>query len=106
MLYPDDVNSPGAQALDELGIDILQADLSDLDSLKNVIAGTDIVYAMTTPFGGGVEAEVQQGLNLISAAQETGIEHFVMSSVASADQQTGIPHFDSKYQVEQALAET
>ena len=70
------------------------------------MAGTDIVYAMTTPFGGGVEAEVQQGLNLISAAQETGIEHFVMSSVASADQQTGIPHFDSKYQVEQALAET
>jgi len=67
--------------------------------------GSDIVYAMTTPFG-GIDAEVQQGLNLITAAQETGIKHFVMSSVASADQQTGIPHFDSKYQVEQALAES
>lgn len=100
-----DASTPGALALEELGIEILQADLTDLDSLKSVMPGSDIVYAMTTPFG-GIEAEVQQGLNLISAAQETGIKHFVMSSVASADQQTGIPHFDSKYQVEQALAES
>ncbi|HME52598.1 MAG TPA: NmrA/HSCARG family protein [Candidatus Lokiarchaeia archaeon] len=100
-----DASSPGALALYELGIEIVQADLTDLGSLKNSMSGSDIVYAMTTPFG-GVEAEVQQGLNLISVAQETGIKLFVMSSVASADQQTGIPHFDSKYQVEQALAES
>src|SRR5271157_6070328 len=100
-----DASSPGALALYELGIEIVQADLTDLGSLKNSMSGSDIVYAMTTPFG-GVEAEVQQGLNLISVAQATGVKRFVMSSVASADQQTGIPHFDSKYQVEQALAES
>jgi uncharacterized protein YbjT (DUF2867 family) len=99
-------SSPGAKVLDELGIEMIQGDLTDEESLGSMISGADIVYAMTTPFEGGIEGEIQQGMNLIHAAQNAGVSHFVMSSVASADQQTGIPHFDSKYQIEQALADS
>ena len=61
---------------------------------------------MTTPFESGVEAETGQGLTMIAAIKESGVEHVVYSSVASADRATGIPHFDSKYEIEKVLMDS
>jgi len=82
----------------------MAGDFTDSGSLDRAMAGIDAIYAMTTPFEAGEDAETAQGIALIEAAKRAGVKHFVYSSVASADLKTGIPHFDSKFRVEEVLA--
>ena len=97
------VDSPRARALSELGAELFAADAEDRASLEKAAAGIDAVFAMATPFEGGVEAETRQGVNIVTAAAAAGVRHVIYSSVAGADQNTGIPHFESKFRVEQHL---
>jgi uncharacterized protein YbjT (DUF2867 family) len=95
--------SPRARALSEQGAELYTADAEDRASLEQAAAGVDALFAMATPFEGGVEAETRQGINIVSAAAAAGVGHLIYSSVAGADQDTGIPHFESKFRVEQHL---
>ncbi len=99
-----DPSSPAARALQKAGAEVVKGDLIDKTSLASVLKGVCTVFAMTTPFQNGHEAEVTQGVNLVDAAKAAGVGHLVFSSVASADKSTGIPHFESKYKVEQYIA--
>jgi uncharacterized protein YbjT (DUF2867 family) len=62
------------------------------------------VYVVSTPSGGGVEAEVRQGTAMAEAAAEAGVGP-VYASIANADRATGVPHFESKFRVERRLRE-
>ena len=97
------VESDAAKELTGLGAEIVRAEFTDAGSLSAALEGVDAVFAMTTPFEAGVDAETGQGVALVDAATAAGVDHFVYSSVASADKATGIPHFDSKYRVEEHL---
>ncbi|HSE53206.1 MAG TPA: NmrA/HSCARG family protein [Gemmatimonadales bacterium] len=97
------VESPRARALSAQGAELFAADAEDRASLEQAAAGIDALFAMATPFEGGVEAETRQAINIVNAAAGAGISHVVYSSVAGADQNTGIPHFESKFRVEQHL---
>ena len=90
-------------ALEDAGVALVSASMSDEDALAEGMTGVDGVFALTTPFEGGPDDEVVQGRALINAASRAGVSHFVFSSVGSADQATGIPHFDSKHEVEKML---
>ena len=68
------------------------------------MAGAVGVFAYTTPFEAGVDAEMAQGRAILAAADEARVPHLVFSSVASADQRSGVPHFDSKAGIETELA--
>lgn len=96
-------DSPAAKRLATQGVEIVIGDFTDPESLAHAAAGVDAIFAMTTPFEQGVEAETAQGLVLTDVAKQAGVGHLVYSSVASADKQTGVPHFDSKYAVEKAI---
>lgn len=98
------ISSPAAQELGKMGAELVSGDMTDKASLANAMKGVQVVYAMTTPFQSGHDAEVAQGINTVDAAKASGVGHFVFSSVASADKNTGIPHFESKYKIEQHLA--
>jgi uncharacterized protein YbjT (DUF2867 family) len=99
-----DRNAARARALMKPGVTLAEGDFNDVVSLESAMRGVDAVYAMATPFGeGGLDAEVQHGMNLADAAKRTGVRHFVYSSVAGASETTGIPHFDTKHQVERYL---
>ena len=98
-----DADSAAGQDLAAQGVEIAVGDFTDSDSLLRAADGVDTIFAMTTPFEQGVEAETAQGLVLTDVAKQAGVGHLVYSSVASADKQTGIPHFDSKYAVEKAI---
>lgn len=100
------VDSPKAQALTAKGVAVVAGDFTNHESLVEAATGVDAIYAMTTPFEQGMEAETAQGLAMIKAAKEAGVGHLVYSSVASADRNTGIPHFDSKYEVEKVLVDS
>ena len=97
-------SSHAARALQKAGAELVKGDLTDKASLAGALKGVHAVFAMTTPFQNGHEAEVEQGVNMVDAAKAAGVGHLVFSSVASADKSTGIPHFDSKYKVEQHIA--
>ena len=96
-------SSDAANALQEKGAEIVVGDMNDSNSLKQAASGVDTAFIMTTPFEAGVEGETEQGIAIVDAVVDAGVEHVVFSSVGSADQQTGIPHFDSKYKVEKHL---
>ncbi|MEW5354970.1 NmrA/HSCARG family protein [Streptomyces sp. 16-176A] len=100
------VRDPGRGAARELagrGVEVVAGSLDDADSLAAAMSGTAGVFAFTTPFEAGVEAEVEQGRAILSAAAERRVGHLVFSSVAGADQDSGVPHFESKARIEAEL---
>ena len=85
------------------GVELALGDYDDAASLAAALDGIDTLFAVTTPFAGGVETEIRQGKALVDAAVKAAVSHVVYSSVGDADKSTGIPHFDSKFGIEKAL---
>ncbi|MGE3978050.1 MAG: NmrA/HSCARG family protein [Nitrospira sp.] len=92
-----------AAALAKAGAEVVQGDLTNQDALQLALRGVNGVFAMSTPFEAGMDAEVRQGIVLADAAKQAGVTHYVYSSVGSAHRHTGIPHFESKWKVEQHI---
>jgi len=92
-----------AAALAKAGAEVVQGDLTSQAALQMTLRGVSGVFAMSTPFEAGMEAEVRQGIMLADAAKQAGISHYVYTSVGSAHRRTGIPHFESKWKVEQHI---
>jgi uncharacterized protein YbjT (DUF2867 family) len=98
-----DPASAQAGKLAALGAELATGDLLEPGSLRNAMRGAAAVYAVTTPFGDGPQAEIRQGEQIIAAAAEADVPWLVLASVASADRATGVPHFEGKWQIEQRL---
>ncbi len=96
-------DSTKARELANAGVTLVHASLEDTAALTKALEGATSLFAMTTPFEGGTEAETRQGISAADAAKAAGV-HLVFTSVGSANRQTGVPHFDSKYEVEKHIA--
>jgi uncharacterized protein YbjT (DUF2867 family) len=92
-----------ARQLASLGASLAVGDLLDRAALLEAMDGVSAVYAVTTPFGDGPQAEIEQGGHIIAAAGDAAVPWLVLASVASADRATDVPHFESKRQIEQQL---
>jgi len=92
--------SDAAQALAAAGIEVIQGDLDDAESLKAALKDVWGVFAVQNTWEGGVEREEEQGKRIAKLAREAGVQHFVYTSVGSAERETGVPHFDNKWRVE------
>ncbi|HAM36049.1 MAG TPA: hypothetical protein DEB40_05285 [Elusimicrobia bacterium] len=92
-----------ALALVGAGAQVVRGDFSHRASVEAAIQGADGVFAMSTPFEGGMETEVAQGCMLADVAKAAGIRQFVYTSVGGATRSTGIPHFETKYRIEQHI---
>jgi uncharacterized protein YbjT (DUF2867 family) len=92
-----------AKALAAAGVEVVQGDLNDEDSLRRALDGVWGVYAVQNTWEAGVEGEEVQGKRIAQLARDAGVEHFVYASVGSAHRHTGIPHFDNKARVEDAI---
>ncbi len=97
-----DAESDAARRLAERGVEVVEGDMLDRDSLFAAMEGADAVFGVTTFFEVGAEAEREQGLNLVAAAEAADVGHVVFSSVGDADG-PDLPHFQSKAAVEDAL---
>jgi uncharacterized protein YbjT (DUF2867 family) len=98
-----DPSSSQAKSLAKAGATLVAALLEDTAAIAKALEGATSLFAMTTPFGGGTEAETRQGVAAVDAAKAAGV-HLVFTSVNSANRQTAVPHFDSKYEVEKHIA--
>ena len=96
-------DSARARELASAGVTLVRASLDDTAALTGALEGATSLFAMTTPFEGGPQAETRQGIAAADAAMAAGV-HLVFNSVGSANRQTGVPHFDSKYEVEKHIA--
>jgi uncharacterized protein YbjT (DUF2867 family) len=97
-------DSTKARNLASAGATLVRASLEDTGALTKALEGATSLFAMTTPFEGGPQAETRQGVSAADAAKAAGV-HLVFTSVGSANRQTGVAHFDSKYEVERHIAE-
>lgn len=99
-----DAAGNSARRLAGRGVAVVAGSLSDEASLVSAMDGAAGVFALTTPFEAGVDAEVEQGRVIVAAARRARVPHVVFSSVAGANQHSGVPHFDSKAVIEAELA--
>ncbi len=96
-------NPDKASALAKAGAEVVKGDLTNPGDLQAALRGVHGVFAMSTPFEAGMDAEVRQGIEMADAAKQASVAHYVYTSVGSAHRNTGIPHFDSKWKVEQHI---
>jgi len=78
-----------AKHLDNPGIDVIRCDIRDGREVMRAIGGASVVISAVQGFGGpnavGIDAVDRDGnANLIRAAKNAGVEHFVMVSVHDA----------------------
>jgi uncharacterized protein YbjT (DUF2867 family) len=92
-----------AQDLAQLGAQIVRGDLDDSDSLAKAVQDVWGVFSVQNTWEAGVEREEVQGKRFARICNNSGVQHFVYSSVGSADQNTGIPHFENKWRVEETV---
>jgi uncharacterized protein YbjT (DUF2867 family) len=97
-------DSDAAKAVaSETGAELVHGDLNDAASLKDALKGAWGLFAVQNTWEAGVAGEEEQGKRIATLARETGVQHYVYTSVGSAHRKTGIPHFDNKYRVEDTI---
>ena len=96
--------SPAAQALRDLGAEIVQGDLDDPASLRAALEGCYGAFGVTN-FWEHFNKEREQGRNLVAAVADAKIEHFVFSTLPPIEKATNgalkSPHFDLKAEHEE-----
>lgn len=97
-------DSEAARALRARGAEVVRGDLSDLESVRDAIAGCYGVFGVTS-FWEHFEREHEQGINLVDAVADAGVGHFVFSTLPSVERLTdgelSVPHFDLKARMEE-----
>jgi uncharacterized protein YbjT (DUF2867 family) len=99
-----DPASARVRRLTARGVEAVSGALDDRASLAAAMRGARAVFALTTPFEEGIDAEVAQGRAIRAAAHDARVPHLVFSSVAGADTDSAVPHFQSKAIIEAELA--
>ncbi|MEO8805181.1 MAG: NmrA/HSCARG family protein [Burkholderiaceae bacterium] len=85
-----------AQALARSGAQICQGDLGDVASLNRAMDGVQGVFSVQVPsFQNGDDAERRHGFNLVNAARQAGVNHFVHTSVCEAGKHLLFPDWQS-----------
>ena len=81
------------------GVDVVQGDLLDVDSLRSAFAGVSTLFLLNAV----VPDEYTQALIALNVAREAGIERIVYLSVIHSDLYVNVPHFAGKYGVERMI---
>ncbi|HEX6097820.1 MAG TPA: NmrA/HSCARG family protein [Thermoanaerobaculia bacterium] len=97
-------DSPAANALRDLGAEIVQGDLDDPASLAAALEGVYGVFGVTN-FWEHFDKEGPQGRNLVKAVADANVQHFIFSTLPPVAKATGgalkSPHFDLKAEHEE-----
>lgn len=104
-----DSSKPAAQALQQKGVELVNADMADKESIKRALKGADTVFAMTSATYELVsKQERTQGKRLVDAAVEENVKYFIWSTLPHVEKISGgkileVLHFDEKAEVEEYL---
>lgn len=81
------------------GVDVVQGDLLDVDSLRNAYSGVSTLFLLNAV----AADEYTQALVALNLAREAGIERIVYLSVIHSDVYVNVPHFAGKFGVERMI---
>lgn len=81
------------------GVEVVQGDLLDIDSLRAALAGVRTLFLLNAVAGD----EFTQALITLNIARETGVERLVYQSVLHADRFVNVPHFAVKSGAERMI---
>ncbi len=86
-----DPDTDSAQALVQLGAELRVGDLNEQESLLEAMTGVTGVFSIQQPDPGTNDLERRQGFALVDAAIQTGVQHFVHTSVCEAGRHESFP---------------
>jgi hypothetical protein len=105
--------SDKAKALLAQGVDVVEADMNDVESFHAAFTGSYAIYGVTNFFEAfpkvgkakSVEIEVNQGINLAKAAAATAsLQHYIWSTLPNSRRVSHdkiiVPHYEGKNQVD------
>ncbi|BAY23488.1 NmrA family protein [Calothrix sp. NIES-2100] len=97
-----DLNRPSLSKLNHAGIELVEANLDDADSLIRAFTEVTAVYchATTGDLSKADPLEIERAKQVAQAAKQANIQHLVYNSAGGADRNSGIPHIEQKYEVE------
>jgi uncharacterized protein YbjT (DUF2867 family) len=103
-----DLESAKAQALMQRGVEMVKADLNDVESLRAAMRGSYGAFGVTDFWAvHSQEIEMQQGKNIFEACKAEGVSHYVYSSLPYAEKVTegvlNLPYYDGKAMVEEFI---
>jgi len=100
-----DLNRPSLAKMNDAGVELVEANLDDKDSLAAAFAGVSAVYCHATSADSAKPdpQEVERAKRVAQVAKKADIKHFVYNSAGGADRNSGISHIEQKYKVEQVL---
>lgn len=81
------------------GIEVVQGDLLDIDSLRSAFSGVRTLFLLNAVTGD----EFTQAIITLNIAREMGIDRVVYLSVFDADRAVNVPHFAVKHGAERML---
>ena len=81
------------------GVDVVQGDLLDVDSLRSAFQGVSTLFLLNAV----VPDEFTQALIALNLARAAGVQHVVYLSVIYSDVYLNVPHFAGKYGVERMI---
>lgn len=98
-------NARGAAAMSlaAQGIEVVQGDMNDPRALARAMENAYGVFSVQDFWIVGAQTEIQQGENMAEVANDTGVCHFVYSSVEGANKGSGVDHFESKFVIEEHI---
>ena len=104
-----DPSSGKSKAMADKGVEMVQAELNDVESLTKAVKGSHGVFGITDFWSlMDKQKEIQQGKNIFEACQSEGVKHYIFSSLPWAEKVTkgvlkNVDHFDSKAEVEEFI---
>jgi uncharacterized protein YbjT (DUF2867 family) len=91
--------------LNNLGVELVEANLDDGESLKKALVGVSSVYchAFAPDSSKPDPQEIERANRLAHIAKQSNIAHVVYNSAGGVERHSGISHIEQKYKIEQIL---
>jgi len=103
-------SKPAAKALEDKGVEVVQSDADDIESLKQAMQGSHTIFAVTLSIYDGQTKtrELAQGKAIADAAVTVGAEYLIFSTLPHISKISGgkyrhVEGFDAKAEVEQHI---
>ena len=97
-----DPQSERSQALAKRGVEIVQGDMNDVETLTAAMEGAFGLFFVPV-VGKGVEGEIAGGSAVTEAAKRARVPHVIFSGVSGGNRKIGVPNFESKGTIEEQL---
>ncbi len=92
-------DSAAARELAARGVEVVRADMGDLDAMRLACEEAHGVFSVQNPMIAGEAGELVQGRTVAAAAADAGVSHLVLGSAGPGTPGTGVAAWDGKLEV-------